>query len=110
MNYNIYNNLINLRNKVNTLESSDNFIINYEDIIILPENLKNFLNVTKDKDSLKNIYKYIYDYIKKENLIVENNKIIVNERLQDLFKIEESYNLNIINLGREINKIIFFNE
>jgi len=106
MNNNIYNKLINLRNNKDTINNSDNFIINYEDNVILNKDLKNFLNVTKDKELVKNIYEYIYNYIIKEKLVF-GKKIIVNNKLQDLFKIEKNFNLNIINLGLQINKILF---
>ena len=108
MNSEIYNNLKNLRCRLNINETIiNNYIINYEDNIILNEKLKNFLGVNKEQDTVKNIYSYFYNYIKRENLINENKRnISINSKLKDLFNITDNENITITNMGIHINKLI----
>jgi len=107
----LYNNLKKLRYKINNNYkdvTNINYITNYEDNIILNEKLKNFLNSNKEQDTVKNIYSYILNYIKKENLLSENKRIInINSELKILFNIDETHELNIINLGIHINTLLF---
>ena len=109
MSIEIYNNLKNLRSKINNhnLGEDVNYIINYEDSILLNEKLKNFLNINKDQDTVKNIYSYFLNYIKKENLLCENKRNInINNELKNLFNITENQTITIINIGIYINKLL----
>lgn len=110
MSIEIYNNLKNLRSKINNnqnLGEDINYIINYEDSIILNEKLKNFLNINKDQYTVKNIYSYFLNYIKKENLLSENKRNInINNELKNLFNITDDRAITIINIGMYINKLL----
>ena len=104
----IYNDLKNLRFKLNNKDIKDiNYIINYEDNILLNEKLKNFLNINKDEDTVKNIYSYFFNYIKKENLLSENKRnITINNELKMLFNITNNQIITITNIGIYINKLL----
>ena len=103
----IYNNIKNLRSKINYNNNNTNFIINYEDNILLNEKLKNFLNINKEYESIKNIYVYFNDYIKKNNLLdLDNNTININIELEKLFNINKTEKLTLIKFGIYINKLL----
>jgi len=103
----IYNNLKKLRFKINNNHKDINYIINYEDNILLNDKLKNFLNVNKDQDTVKNIYSYFLNYIKKENLFSENKRNInINNELKMLFNITDNQIVTISNIGIYINKLL----
>lgn len=110
MSIEVYNNLKKLRCNINNKRNSQDdidYIINYEDSIILNEKLKNFLNVNKDQYNIKNIYSYFLNYIKKENLLSENKRNInINNELKNLFNITDDRAITIINIGMYINKLL----
>lgn len=107
-NKSLFNKLQLFRTNLNNKNANNtDYIITYNDNIILSEKLKNFLQTDKEEDSYKNIYKYFTDYLVVNNLILNNDKIIkVNDDLKNLFNIDNNIKLTITNIGIHINKLL----
>jgi hypothetical protein len=109
INVNINNNINNINNN-NNMNVNNNYSYNkiHTDFIFLNERIKYFLQTKNDKDSIINIYTFFFKYLKKNNLINSTDKktIIINNELKDLFNLDDSEILTIINLGSYINRLL----
>ena len=76
-NKSLFNKLKLFRTDLNNKNANNiDYIITYNDNIMLSEKLKNFLQTDKEEDSYKNIYKYFIDYLLVNNLVLNNDKNI----------------------------------
>ena len=99
-------NLLEYRQNLISSESKEykNFINkNYNDNLILSEDLKSFLNIKKDEESYKVICKKFIDYIN-ENKLFHNEIIILDNKIKKILDISES-KITIYKFYQFINNI-----
>ena len=84
------------RELLNKKERSSNYIINYDDNILITEKLKNFLGLQSDEISLLNLYRKIND-IKLDSKLIE---------LGNILNLNQDELINKLNLYTKLNNLL----